>query len=117
MQYVYYPYRCEDKCWSVKFPTVLVVVKYFVLQIPVFLMTGAMYFRVILVLRGGAKNNARKRNLSIAFCILWLAWVLFSLPYAVYEAYKAFLVSPGEIDGMFELHRTLYLNYCGRFLL
>ncbi len=47
--------------------------------------TGFMYTKVILKLRDGASNNARKKSLSIAFFALWFSWVVLTTPYAVFE--------------------------------
>ena len=58
--------------------------KYLFIHVPVILVSGAMYCRIILTLRTG-KQNARKRTLTVAFAALWLLWALCLIPYAVLE--------------------------------
>ncbi len=64
--------------------------KYFLLQIPVFVICAVLYVRMVLVLTTGSNTNSRKRNLSVAFCALWVTWVIFTTPYALYEIYEFF---------------------------
>ena len=105
-----------------KYSDAILIYKYGVLMIPVLLVTGAMYVRVILVLKNGAKHNERKRNLSIAFSILWLSWAIFMAPFAIYEVYEHFFaeffndVQVNTFTGADFLLTTYYGPFAGEWM-
>ena len=72
-----------------KYEKELFYFKYGVLQWPSMIISAVLYALVIFRLRDG-KQNDRKRQLTVAFLVLWSAWVVLSVPYAGYEIYKQF---------------------------
>ncbi len=62
----------------------ILVLKYFILQLPAVVLCAVLYFRVVLKLKTGVENSS-KTILTITFIVLWIFWVLLSLPYAVFE--------------------------------
>ena len=65
----------------------MVVLKYFVLQIPALLICALAYFQVVTQLKKGAEN-AQKRIISVCFFLVWLVWLVLSMPFGVYELYQ-----------------------------
>ncbi len=86
---------CEY-CLSTIYEKQILVLNHFILQLPIFAVTGVFYAKVIIALKKGAKNNTRKRTLSIAFFGLWLSWALCTGPFAIYEIWKYFIF---EVNG------------------
>ena len=59
-------------------------VKHFLLFMPCAVISGLFYLRVILTLKKGKLTRSKSR-LSKCLCVLWLSWVLLSLPLTVFE--------------------------------
>ena len=85
-------FGCLD-CVTTKFPQVIMYVKYLAIWMPILATSGFMYIRVILTLKAGAQNNARKRQLTTAFFALWFSWVFLTSPYALFEFCAMFIPS------------------------
>ena len=79
-------------CITSRFAEYILYVKHIAIWMPTFFLTGFMYVRVIQALRTGAKRNARKRTLTIAFFALWFSWAVLTPPYAVFE-FCAYFIS------------------------
>ncbi len=86
-----------------------VILKYFVLQLPVAVVSSILYARVGSKLMEG-KTNARKRNLTIAFFVLWVLWLVLSLLYAFYEIYQTFWGEFGMIEDLLRFEELTSAN-------
>ncbi len=51
---------------------------------PAAVISGILYTRVLLVLRT-TRTDRRKKVISIAFVLLWLSWVVLTVPYILLE--------------------------------
>ena len=54
--------------------------------IPTLAASGLFYLQIVKKLKVG-RQDSRKKSLSIAFCVLWLSWILFCAPYVAFEFY------------------------------
>ena len=82
---------CTD-CFSLRFKRAYLTLKYFLTYFPISILTGCLYAKMILKIRKMAKND-RKATLISAFVCLWACWLLFTLPFSLYEI---FVVSTGS---------------------
>ncbi len=87
----------------------MVILKYFVLQIPVAVASSVLYARVGTTLMKG-NTNSRKRNLTIAFFVLWVLWLVLSMPYAFYETYQTFRGDFGMIEDLWRFEELTSAN-------
>ncbi len=80
------------------------IVKVFVVYLPCVFLSGFFYFRVLMALRAGKQNRAKSR-LSKCLFVLWLSWVLTSLPCFLFEFV---LQIPSNEDNIFNLYWNDY---------
>ncbi len=102
----YFERHCPT-CFHEKFWAEILISKYLIIQLPAVCISAALYLMVILQLRRG-QTNARKRNLTLTFIVLWALWVTFSTPYAVCETYVRLEINYfGPMDSMYVLNRVM----------
>ncbi len=74
----------------------LVYIKYFGIQFPVLIVSGALYVLVIRELRSGTQNK-RKSRLAVLICLLWILWTVLTVPFSCYELYQTIKQRPGMV--------------------
>ncbi len=72
-----------------KYRDIYLFIKNVAIHVPVLLVTARLYYECAQVLRTQEKNTRRKLLIR-AFFMLWLFWIVCSLPYAAYELYWTF---------------------------
>ncbi len=60
------------------------MVKTFFMFVPCAVVSGFLYFKVVMQLRQG-REDAKKAWLSRCLCVLWFSWVLSNLPSVIFE--------------------------------
>ena len=79
------------------FGTEIVFVKYLVLQLPVLIISAVLYCLVTKQLLSG-RGNTRKNRIVGLIIILWVTWVILTVPYSVYEMYQSTLGRAGMFE-------------------